>query len=692
MTDLFVEIFPVAQENVPPLAGYRLHTDLSGAALNKAGGRLATRFRKAYPGAWLWLDGHIVTDSPRTGVELLITLDILKGEQPQTYEPIIGIEEDPAWQPSPAVLGEFVNRTSLKALDDAIQAALDKAGKAEKPPRHTQMEREHRTRLWQIRNAPAVSISIASRMLYEPTLQAYIGGETDDLNDKLSGLYVKERESGARGEIVSVNVEPDGVWRVTVRSGSDEADFPADALQLVVRLPDVARFEIDPKQALIALQMKPATRAYYVKAASDVAKEAGVLANAYNSRTAPDLFFSADFEMNLRFNQNRVRRYRAETLPEDFTKCGAYRLRPAFQQAPLRVSVVNTLPTKLEDFVEAMQRHLARYFDFRIEIIRERQVRVVNPSNIASAVRAVEKDNPDIILAFLPDAAQKDDDDDHETAADAYLRSLTLGRALPIHVIEQATLDDPDAMGSIILGILGKTGNAPFVLAEPLEGVDYVIGLALVREVKKAAKRSQPDEIRLTAIARVYRSDGEFVRYIVRELTLQDESLPYVLMRDLFPQRDFARKRVVVHHDGDLPDDLLQALTGWAQAISAKFYPVEIDRFGSPRLYGTVNGKVCQPPWGSAFKLSATEALLVSSVPKADVTPQPLHVRTLDAGSGALGIEMALRAVLVWSLLNYSVDGPSKLPVTVNNADDLAYWLRKGGTFGASEGEVPFWL
>ncbi|NJL58193.1 hypothetical protein HC928_26060 [bacterium] len=128
----------------------------------------------------------------------------------------------------------------------------------------------------------------------------------------------------------------------------------------------------------------------------------------------------------------------------------------------------------------------------------------------------------------------------------------------------------------------------------------------------------------------------------------------------------------MLHHDGELAPDLLAALSGWKKAIGAVFYPVEIDRFGSPRLYGMEGKAIVQPPWGSAFKLSEAEALLVSSVPQADITPQPLHVRTVDAGSGALQIDRALRSVLVWSLLNYEVGGPAKLPVTVNNADDLA--------------------
>lgn len=696
MTDLFVEVFPLAEAALPDLTAYRVHGEGDRAGLSRLGARLAARLRRTYSGDWLWADGHILTDSPRSAVELAITLDLLKQEQPAVYAAVTGLEEVAV--ASPAAQAEFVLRARLKPLDDAVRAALDQAGKAEKPLRGTHIEREHRMQPWVVRGAPAVSLSIASRLLLEHTLHEQIAGADDAAraaspHERWVGLWVKVAETGQRGEIV--NLVPEGdTWRVSVRVGAEEADYPAEALRVIVRLPEVARFALDPKQALVVLQMKPATRAYYVRAASDVVKGAALITNAYNSRTAPDLFASADFEMNLRFSRNRVRPYHAKTLAEDFAQCGAYRLRPEVQAAPLRACVVNTLPLKLEDFVEAMQRHLARHFDFTLDILRERQVRVFNRANVTSAIRVVEKENPDIILAFFPDEAEdRDDDDSGDSSAMAtYLRSLTLGRALPIHAIRQATLDDPEAMGAIILGMLGKTGSVPFVLAEPLDGVDYVIGLVVVRETRKPARASDPVEVRLTAIARVYKADGEFLRYTVRELRVQDESLPYVLLRDLFPQREFAHKRVVLHHDGDLAPDLLAALTGWGQAIGAAFYPVEIDRFGSPRLYGTEGGQVIQPPWGSAFRMSEREALLVSSVPAADVTPQPLHIRTLDAGGGSLPIDVALRSVLVWSLLNYEVGGPSKLPVTVNNTDDLAYWLRKGGTLGTGDGRVPFWL
>lgn len=147
----------------------------------------------------------------------------------------------------------------------------------------------------------------------------------------------------------------------------------------------------------------------------------------------------------------------------------------------------------------------------------------------------------------------------------------------------------------------------------------------------------------------------------------------------------------MIHHDGALWEDLLTALMVWGQAIKAAFLPVEIIRFGAPRIYAIDNG-VVQPPWGSAFKLSDSEALLISSLPKDDITPQPLHIRTVNAGHPPLAIDKALRGVLVWTLLAYGAERLPKLPVTVLNADHLSDWLRKGGRFQANEGQVAFWL
>ncbi|MFW5772262.1 MAG: hypothetical protein ACOCZH_02980, partial [Phototrophicaceae bacterium] len=682
---------------------------------------LASRLRRSLPVPWLWSDGHLLTDAAHDAVETALTLDILKANQPEPFAAILDLEPLPGWQPAAATIAAYIMRFRLRELLGDMQAEVSRMVTR---IQNATTEREVRPFPWDVSGQPALSLTIVSRLIYYQNAQIYAGKSSDTkaAAERLEGLWAVNTLTGQRGEISGVlgpveahrealleqftdpltldivrhAPDDDYVVRLDV-DGGDQLSI-ASALRLMVRLQHLNRFDVKPRQAIQALQMKPSLRAQIVRAASDVAKKAGLLANAYNSREVPERFIMAGagqidpdeaeptgFEINLRFGGDRIRAYNPESLPYDFTHCGVYRLRPQFQNQPIRVCVVNTLTFKIEDFIEALNRQLERHFDFAIEVVRERQVRVLSRSNLESAVRVVEKENPDIILAFFPNELDiNEDEDSGEEATAAYIQSLTLGRGLPTHIIFQATLDDPEAMPSIIMAILGKTGSAPFVLAEPLPA-DFVIGLDAVRQQRATA------DTRLTAISRVYKADGEFVRYALRDLTLPDDTPPYVLARDLFPQREFAGKRVVIHHHGPFDPGLLAALDRWFQAINAVLWPVEINSTGAPRLYAIDKG-VIQPPWGSAFTFGPHEALLVSAIPREDVTPQPLRVRVVDLGGPPLDIAEAVRGVLVWSLLAYGAERLPRLPVSVVRAESIAYWLRRGGTFGAEQGEVPFWL
>lgn len=711
MSDLFTEIFPIPPEAVPPLVAYTLNVTPNApqAIVNRMGGRMAARLRRTFAGDWLWLDAHLITDNISINpIEVVITGDALKAEAPDAFALLDGIDPQTQRDLPPGTIAAFIARTKIKPLAETMQAALDKFNTT---IRNARVERESKVQAWSVNGQPALSLSIASRLIYNLNLQDYIGSiaEITAVKERAIGLWVTDGQS--RGEIVGVigqlrdhrprlmveaphippevvERSPDDEWVVTVQAGRNTLEYLARGVRLIVRLPQLHRFEVDPRQALQTLQMPPKARALQVRAVSDIPKQAGIIGKAFDSRIMPESFTSADFEMNLRFKDNRVRPYNAATLTDDFLKCGVYTMRPAFARAPVRVCVVNTLNMKIEDFVEAMRRQLGRSFPFEIEVIRERRVRVVSRENLESAVRVVEKEDPDIILAFFPDEIDAGDDEENsDDATAAYVKTLTLARGLPTHVIYESTLNDPDAMTGMILSILGKTGNTPFLLAEPIEAADYVVGLDIIRQTFVTLETT-----RLTAIARVYKADGEFLHYAVRELEITEDKLPFVLVRDLFPQKIFSGKRVMIHYLDEFPADLLAALTTWGQAIRAQFLPVEVIRFGAPRLYAINSGNIVQPAWGNAFKLSNTEAFLVSSVPPDDITPQPLHIRTLSAGSPALPIDEALRSVLIWTLLTYGAQRPPKLPVTVVNAEQLSEWLGRGNRFNLDDGVVPFWL
>lgn len=711
MTDLFAEIFPIEQSAIPFITAYQLHGDISRLA-----NRLAGRFRKQFGGVWYYQAPHLLTDTAPSRAELTIALDMLRAESDE-WGAIQSLSDVAHFSPTPMQQAEMTLRGKIRQHHEAMQKALNQFNEQF---HNIIAERDFRLRPYAVGHQPAISISIASRLIYTQPIRQFVhsANHPDELSEKLIGLWVTNHDSSLRGEISGVvgrliehrqrlldlaiddatrqwvTQTPDDDPVLKIRFGQEEVEYLGAMLRLLVRLPHLARFDVDPRKATHALQLPPDRRAQQVRALSDVLKGQAIISNAYSTRNTPQAFFSANFEMNLRFGDNRVRPYSAESLRYDFANCGVYKLKKSFTKTPIKICVVNTLSFRVEDFVEAMQRQLKRHFSFTIEVIKERQVRVITQKNLESAIKVVEKENPDVILAFFPDALAQGDDDDAESSTPAdTLQAMTLGRGLPTHLITETMLNDPDMMPLIIMGILGKTGNAPFILTEPLEHADWVIGLDVVRDTRKHPDNPKQSQTCLTAIARIYKADGEFVRYVTRQLIQDTPQVPYVLMRDLLPQRDFKEKRVVVHHDGALADDLLQALRGWGMAIKAQFYPVEILRTGTPRLYALgEKGSVIKPQWGSAFKLNPHEALLVANIPAENITPQPLYVRTVDVGAGALPIEDALRGILVWSLLAYGTVGLPSLPVTIWKATQLAYWLRKGGTFHAQEGDAPFWL
>lgn len=716
MTDLFVEVFPLEHAALDSLRAFRLNfaEDCEREQRDRLGARCAARLRHLLETRWYWLHGVLLSDDPSPSAEdVAQVLAEFKDSQPDTLAPMRGLVPLPRAETPPQALAGFLLRTHLRDLQPAMQAALDAFSER---IRGAYIEREPLLRAWTVGGHPALSVSIRSRLIYERRARAFVAGlaDADAVRDKLLGLQASDPNSEWRGPIVAVpgrvsenpalfedavapDLEPavlDKVplddWLLNIDEGRTQITYPASLLNLIVRYDQADRFDVDPAQVRQAQQMAPARRAQLVRAVSDVIKREAITGNAYNSRTQPNQFFGADFETNLRFARNQVTAFRREGLAQDFLKRGVYRLRDVFTRAPVRVCIVNTLDSqRLSDFVEALQRLLKRHFNFEIEVVRERQVRKVSQSTLESAVRVVEKENPDIILAFFADADSQDDDDDavDADASAAHIKYLTLGRGIPIHIIEQKTLDDPDAMPGIIMSILGKTGSAPFVLAEPLEGIDYVVGLDIVRRYVKSQ-----DETRLTAIVRIYRGDGDFVGYRLREATETDGRLPIALVRDLLPQAQFAGQQVIVHHLDDFPADLRQIIGSWGMMLKASFYPVAILRRGAPRLYALASS-VTRPPWGSAFRFNVHEALVVASVFEQDITPQPLHIRTLPAGAGqALPIETAVHSVLIGSLLAYGAVRPPRLPVTVLNTDDLSQWMQKGNRLSEPDGDVPFWL
>ncbi|MDX2160196.1 MAG: hypothetical protein SF162_02615 [bacterium] len=698
----FVEVFPIRIEALPPLTAYRLKLvgELSAVDLNRLGSRLVTRLRSGFDGVWLWASQRVISDTPPAAMKLLVALDEMRSEQPNVFGWIDSLEEDYAWAAAPEAITDYVLKGRIAALDAEIEAALAKTAYGIK---NTLVEREHRVRAWEVDGQPALSLAVVTRLLYEPELQAYADTLKDP--DALIGLWAADKLSTASGEIVRIvgktgdsrerllklaqrdgmrdliAAAPDDALVVRLQVGYQELDYVAPALRLLIRVEDAERFDIKPQMVERALSLQPSMRTQIIKLVSDIVKNARLIDKAYSTAEQPHLFISSRPDVMLRFGGGKARELDPDKLPRDFQALGAHTRLSKYEKQAIRIVVINTLEDdeQVAFFLEALKRAMQREYQFTLDIVRERKVRVVTQSNLESAVRLLSKENADLTLVFL---AEDEAEDEDEAVGDRYARTQTIGRGLPCLIVHETTMHRPEAMPDVVMGLIARAGNIPYLLDQPIKVADRIVGLHVIRQQKR-------DGDLITGITRIYRADGLLLRaYIAASPADEADGFPDELLSKLLPRELIASKRVMLHHDGRLKKELLNALERWSSATKATFMPVEIVRRGIPRLYRLRQNKVEPPEWGSTFRLSDTEAFLVTSFAPADVAPQPLHIRV----EPPLTIDQAIQSVMTFSLFHYGALRLPKLPVTIHHADLIEGAVLRGVMPVPLDSSVPFWL
>lgn len=695
---LFVEVFPLRPEAVPPLVAYTLAVrgdELTQQNARRMGGRAADLLREWLGGAWSWLGGRLVTDQAATPDKLALFVEDAHAAYPRAFAALVGIEPDPAWMPTAINTADWVARGPISARESQILDALNNTVFTIK---NTRVSREYRIRTWSVDDTPAISISVLSRLLFEPDLQGYAASLKEPA--ALVGLWVADKTSGLSGEIVKlvgplgeqrarllelattqptrsvIEQAPADHWVVRVAAGLRDFDYVTDALDLIIRPDNISQFSINAAQLDKALHLKPAAHAQMVKLVSDVLKEGGVIGNAFNSRATgtPHLFEQSEGPISVQWGSGRARPFNPARASADFAEFGpAYT--PISPTRPLRVAVIDAASEGAKDFLEALRRAGEKLTGAKIDVARVRDMRVVSQANMDSAVRLISKENADVLIIALPDEAELAED---EAVNERFARQQTIGRAQPALIVHESMMQNPEAMPSIVMGLVARAGAAPFLLAEPLPFADRVIGLCLVYQEKR-------DGNHVTGIARIYSSDGRLISHGVANASLRnDEGLPNELLVALFPEAILRGHRAIIHVEGKLSSGAARAIGRREDEIDASFSIIEIMRAAVPRLYAVQGGQIEPPPRGSLFRINEQEAFVVS----ANGSVQPLHVRA----EAPLMIDQAVESVLRFSLLHYGALRPLKLPVTLHNMDCVASGIARGTFPAAQQKDAPYWL
>lgn len=387
-------------------------------------------------------------------------------------------------------------------------------------------------------------------------------------------------------------------------------------------------------------------------------------------------------------------------------KGGVYRRHPTYQQPanrPIRLAVLNLLKPnmRINSFIKQVEQQIERYRFKSLQMNPNAEAIIMKNCNSPEGRAILEERlddlmtvKPDIMFVFLPQTDRGSDDDD---SGSLYHRiySRLLRRQIASQFIYEDTLRGVESryiLNQVMLGLLAKLGNIPFVLAQPLQVADVFIGL----DVARAKKRRLPGSMNACAGVCLYGNRGEFIRAKSEDAVIEGEEIPQRFLEALLPASDLRGKIALIYRDGRFCGDEVTHLLNWARAIQARFILVECRKSGTSRLYSlpqaTSNSvrSIAAPARGLGLKLSKHEAILVTTqvVEKIGV-PRPIRLKVRPEGH-QVPIEQILDATMKLTLLHHGALKPPRLPMLLHGADRLAD-LRLNGVY-VPECDRQFWL
>jgi hypothetical protein len=507
---------------------------------------------------------------------------------------------------------------------------------------------------------------------------------------------------------------PDDQPVVTVRFGKNSKrlyPYAMAALRPCITAETANQLDIDFGSLLDATKIPYSERKELLKKYSAAAKQTllpyGIdLIRSLNSKDNGSMFWLPDrpIEYTPILFGNNVRQPYSSIL-KGLASGGVYQRHPDYQdlsKRPVRITVLNLLKFNepIARFIKQVEQQLDRYkfssllLNSDIEsVVDENWHSPEGRATLESKLDDLMTIKPDIMFVFLP-KSDRDCDDDESGSLYHRIYSKLLRRQIASQFIYEDTLREVEPryiLNQVMMGVLAKLGNTPFVLAEPLQVADIFVGLDVARSKKKRLSGS------MNACAGVclYGNRGEFIRAKSEDAAVEGEEIPQRFLESLLPATALRGKTVLIYRDGYFCGDEVRHLLNWARAIQSRFILVECRKSGAPRLYGlpqsaSVKGSIAAPPRGLGLKISSREAILVTTqVGEKIGVPRPIRL-TIRAEGEPASIEQIMDATLKLTLLHHGALKPPRLPILLHGADRLAD-LRLHGVY-VPECDRQFWL
>jgi hypothetical protein len=720
MENVKVDIFFVKTDNITNLYAYEVElTTMSEEKkreeTNKILNALPYHLRRIRGEHWARDRNFIISDVEVNDEELKNILRELRENEKFRFLKEIRRVQD--WEPKVSSYAAFVARGLSEDVDKEIKQKLKEFAKSYENGKF-KVRRNYKIIDLVIDGKPAIGILIDSDMVSGITLKDFlkengISVEKFVQEEPYKEWKVKDKEETNRlvGKVISVigtmKENRDELVKEATTPGRKERyeRIPDDEEVVVVETEDKKRYDYPISELLISinsrnikyfvdektkknvfndLKIKPNERMEMVDSVAQPLKDRGwIEGERISDKEYPHIFVKPKpkkmYFPPVRIGGGKIVE-RERHIYDQLRSNGIYEMVNKNLKIAFSVFGETKDYDDLNKSIKTLEREI-KALGFNIDPV---YVNFQKPKDIKEEIEKIKETGADILVAFIEDDEDEFDDNSESNIYNEIKRYSLQDQILQTQVITFKTLrkilkeEEEYAkyiLGNIVLGILAKNGNKPFIFAEPILGIDALVGLDVTRRKKERGSGT----INYAAGVRIYRSNGEFLKYKLTTSQLESETIPGNILDNLLG--DLKGKKVVIHRDGGFPQDEIKALKEMEEKLKTKFYLVEVKKSGAPRIYSEKKGT-----W---IRINENEAYLLTTS-RTPGTPVPIIVRLPEAYED-FSIEDAVISITSMTLLHWGSIKPPRLPVTTHYADKIGQFLLEG-IISNLEGNIPFWL
>ena len=689
------EFYQVNPNKLGKLYCYEL--ELIGGTLKEVGGKLAYRLRREFNGFWNFSDYILLSNHYVEENQLNKFIEVLWSEESDTYRNLTEIkflkDKAPTVKSIADFVANFLKRRNKKDINNILEKYKEEEGKIK-------IKKECIIRGWTINNLPTISVSIKSNIYYEDTFEKFL-------------TTIKDKEEIINFPVIDIELEHTG--KITGTAGPlkeqrkrllsftkrekikqkileapDEEEvliidgvyhYTASTLYPLVITKNAHLFEADTSKLMSHLTLSPELRNSIEIEIVSLFEE--YLIQDFNSKNTPELFKRGEeigFKNLLKFKDGSIHS-EEEYVLTNLKKHGIYKVSPKFENDPSLEIVLLLGPSinRYRDFWEKLHNELIE-LGFTPKLNSIIKIEKISRIEIERKVKAITSEQCDIIIAILPETSNQD------RIYELFKSTLFNFNLVKSQFIFENTIRKKLqwALANVILGILSKTGNIPYILASPLDFADYFVGIDISRERKKSLKGSQ----NYAATARFYGKDGTFKHYEIHEDKIEGETLPKVILERIFAKSMFQSKTLMIHRDGYFRGGELSYLKELGNKYNIKFQFVEVIKRNVPRLFKVSNYKHFNPDKNQIFYISQKEAIVINNEVKGNKTANPLRIRICDDDTK---LNDAIISVMALRMMHFGTTKTPKLPVTISFSDRISGFVRRGIKPPNKSGSIPWW-